>query len=198
MYEDEEVGEDIMGDIMGDDFEVVGYDDDGDPIIVSGKKKRRRKKRRGGGGMVAVNRASWRDGQLAPGVQKPQTGLLPLPMNGAGGTNTFSASVTSITFQGVMQKPFRGERFLVSVVRTGTSAVGRIIGQVFVGTDLQQADLAGFDMELVGSAQAFGVRLTMTAAQPGVWIRVPCVLSSALSGSDTIFVSMLLLGQIEH
>lgn len=198
MYDDDDsVGEDIMGDIMGDDFEVVGYDDDGDPIVVSGK-KRRRKKRRGGGGMVRVNKASWREGQLAPGVQAPQTGLLPLPMTGAGGTNTFSASVTSITFQGVMQKPFRGERFLVSVVRTGTSAVGRILGQVFVGTDLQQADLSGFDVELVGSAQAFGVRLTMTAAQPGVWIRVPCVLSSALAGSDTIFVSMILLGQISH
>lgn len=197
MYDDEEIGEDIMGDIMGDDFEVVGHDEDGDPIIVSGKKKRRRQ-RRGGGGVVKVNKAKWRNDQLAPGVQAPGTGLLPLPMSGAGGTNVFTATTTSITFQGVMQKPFRGERFLVSVVRTGTSATGRILGQTFVGTDLQQADLAGFDMELIGTPQAFGVRLTMSAAQPGVWIRVPCVLTTPLAGADTIQVQMILLGQIVH
>lgn len=181
-------------------FQVIGYDvmgdddDDDDDDVVAGRRSRRRKK---GKTMVAVQRAGWRDGQLAPGVQTPQTGLLPLPLSGPV-TNTFALAVQAITFQGVMQKPFRGERLLVDVVRTGTTATGRLLGQLFVGTDLQQADLAGLDLQQIGQSNAFGVRLTMTAAQPGVWIRIPTVLSNAIAGTDTIFVTMQLLGQITH
>jgi hypothetical protein len=188
------MGEDVMGD---DDEEVVGYDEDGDPIIVSGRRKRRRKARRGGSTMT-VHKAEWRKSQLAPGVIAPEEGLVPLPLSGNAGVNTFSVTVTSITFQGVMQKPFRGESLLVSVQRTGTTATGRLLGQIFVGTDLQQADLTGVDLELIGAVQGFGIRLTMKPAQPGVWIRFPTVLSSNPTGTDTIFVSMQLLGRIEH
>lgn len=172
--------------------DVVGYDDDGEPIIVGAR--RGRKKRR----LVAVQKAGWRETTLAPGVIAPDQGLLPLTLTGVGGVNTFTAAIPAITFEGQLQKPFRGERLLVSTVRTGASAVGRLISQLFVGTDLQQLDIAGFDAEQVGNPAAFGVRLTMKPAQPGVFIRLVARLSAVLAGTDTIFATCTVLGRNVH
>lgn len=176
-----------MGDYEGE-AQVVGHDDEGYPIVVGAAPKRRRRPK------VILKKAGWRSGQLAPGVIAPDQGLLPLPM----GQFTFTASAPTNTFAGQIQKPFRGERFLVSVVRTGTSATGRVLGQPFVGTDLALLDIQPIDMEQVGANNAFGVRLTMKPAQPGVFIRVVASLSNALTGTDTIFVSMQLLGRNVH
>jgi hypothetical protein len=188
---------DVMGDVMGEDddvsgdddgAQVVGYNDDGYPIVVTGKKRRR------GGSTVHVQKPNWRQSQLAPGVIAPDQGLLPLPM----GNFTFALAAQTNTFQGQLQKPFRGERLLVSTVRTGTSAVGRLLGQIFVGTDLSALDIAPVDLEQIGSPQAFGVRLTMKPAQPGVFIRIVTTLSSAIASTDTIFASVQLLGRNVH
>lgn len=199
MYEEyeEDGGYDVEGDVMG--MDVVGYENDGTPIVI-GKAAKRVKLARPAPprSLVAVNRPQWRNRQLAPGVIAPDQGMLPLPMNGAGGTNTFVLAGQTITFQGQLQKPFRGERLLVSTVRTGASATGRLIGQLFVGTDLQQLDVGGFDIEQVGTPNAFGVRLTMKPAQPGVFIRIVTTLSSPLAGADTIFASVQLLGRLIH
>lgn len=193
--EDDDVSGDVMGDVMGyggpmGDYEggasVVGYDDEGYPI-VSGRGRRR-------GPKVALTKPGWRRGQLAPGVIAPDQGLLPLPM----GNFTFVAAAQTFTFSGQVQKPFRGERLLVTTVRTGTSAVGRILGQIFVGSDLAALDVPPVDIEQIGQPTAFGVRLTMKPAQPGVFIRIVCSLSSALAGSDSIFTSVQLLGRNIH
>jgi hypothetical protein len=184
MYDEDE-------EVEGD---VVGYSDDGSPIIL-GAAKRRPKPR---GSLVRVSKAPWRRTQMAPGVIAPDQGLLPLPLTGTGGVNTFGAALANITFEGQLQKPFRGERLLVSVVRTGASAVGRLISQLFVGTDLQQLDVPGFDAEQVGDPQAFGVRLTMKPAQPGVFLRLVTALSTPLAGTDTIFATVTVLGRLVH
>lgn len=194
--DDEVEGADVLGYAgpMGDyegEAQVVGYDDEGYPVVVGAAPARRRRPR---GPTVRLVKPGWRSGQLAPGVIAPDQGLLPLPM----GQFTFTASAPTFTFAGQLQKPFRGERFLVSVVRTGTSATGRVLGQPFVGTDLALLDIQPIDMEQVGAQNAFGVRLTMKPAQPGVFIRVVTTLSSALAGTDTIFVSMQLLGRNVH
>lgn len=193
---DDEVEGDVMGDVMGygnyDDGEgaqVVGYDDSGYPIVVGAPKRRVARRP-----TVQLSKPGWRQGQLAPGVIAPDQGMLPLPM----GNFTFTASAQTNTFSGQIQKPFRGERFLVTTVRTGASAVGRILGQPFVGTDLALLDISPIDIEQIGSPQAFGVRLTMKPAQPGVFIRLVCTLSSALAGTDTIFASIQLLGRNIH
>jgi len=142
-------------------------------------------------------RPNWRN-QLAPGVIQPDEGMIPLGLNGTGGTNTFTATLNIITFQGSLQKPFRGERALVSTVRTGTSAVGRLLTLPFIGTDLQLADINQIDIELVGQAGAFGTRLTMKAAEPGVLIRFQITLSAVLTGTDTITASIMILGRVIH
>jgi hypothetical protein len=189
-----DVDGDVMGDVMGDD--VVG--------VV--------KRNRGTGRMSVVKttprspvamqmppKPQWRR-QLAPGVIQPDEGMVPLPLAAMGGTpaGTWAAGITQITFQGQLQKPYRPERLLCSVVRTGTTAVGRLLAVLFVGTDLQQAEIAGWDAELIGQATAFGTRLTCQAAEPGVLVRLVVTLSQAVTGTDTIFGSLMFLGRIIH
>jgi hypothetical protein len=183
-------------------FEVVGHHDDGTPIVadvtgdmdgeVMGAGRRGRM-------MRIPPRPNWRN-QLAPGVIQPDEGMVPLPLAAQAGTppGTFVAALPSITFQGQLQKPFRGERFLVSVVRNGASATGRLLTQLFVGTDLQQAEIAGWDIELIGQANAFGTRLTTKAAEPGVFIRTVITLSAPPTGTDSIFASIVVLGRVIH
>jgi hypothetical protein len=188
-YDDDDDGYAVDGDVMG--MEVVGYDDDGTPLVV-GKAKKKKKK------MMQVRRPDWRARQLAPGLIAPDQGMLPLPLTGSTGSNTFTAALQTVTFEGQIQKPFRGERLLVSTVRVGASATGRLISQLFVGTDLQQLDVPGFDAEQVGTPNAFGVRLTMKPAQPGVKIRLVTTLVGALAGTDTIATTVTLLGRLVH
>jgi len=196
MADFEVVGEDgevyeIVGDVMGD---VMGDDDDDDDYV--GASRRRRARRQRGGAVIRAKKASWRNAQLAPGVNAPGEGLVPLPLTGQQNGGIFNLTTNQITFEGQIQKPFRGERLLVSTVRQGTSAVGRLIAQLFVGTDLQQGDVPGFDLEQVGDPQAFGVRLSMNQAQPGVFIRVIAALNVPLTTTDTITTTVTLLGRI--
>lgn len=206
--DDDEVGVDVMGysGPMGG-FEasaVVGYDDYGHPLVV-GAPRRRRRGRRGrrrarhhaGRHSISVARPKWRGSQLAPGVIAPDQGMLTLPLTGTP-SNTFSLTQQATTFVGQVQKPFRAERLLVSTVRTGTSAVGRLLGLLFNGTDLQQLDITRFDIEQLGSPNAFGVRLATKPVQPGVLIRLDVTLSTALTTTDTIFTSVQLLGRNVH
>jgi hypothetical protein len=174
----------VVGDEM--DGEIMGYDE----LVGAAPMPPHRMHR-------LPPKPQWR-GQLAPGVIQPDEGMIPLPLVGNGGTNTFTAAIATITFQGTLQKPFRGERVLVSTVRTGASATGRILTLIFVGTDLQLADINGIDIELVGQAGAFGTRLTMKAAEPGVLIRFQGTLSIALTGTDTIQTQIMLLGRVVH
>lgn len=195
--DDDDVQGDVMGDVMGyggpmgnydGGAQVVGYDEEGYPVVVG----RARPKRRGP--QVQLTKPGWRNSQLAPGVIAPDQGLLTLPM----GSFTFTAAAQTNTFSGQVQKPFRGERFLIRVVRTGTTATGTILSQLFVGTDLAMLDVAPVDLESLGNPQAFGVRLTMKPAQPGVFIRALCTLDTVIAGADTIKVTLQLLGRNIH
>lgn len=195
---DDDVEGDVMGDVMGNyggpmgDYEgaaVVGHDRNGYPVVIG-----RAPRRAANVANVQVQRPGWRQGQLAPGVIAPDQGLLTLPM----GSFTYTAAAQTNTFQGQVQKPFRGERWLTRVVRSGTTATGTILAQIFVGTDLAMLDVAPVDLESLGSPQAFGVRLTMKPAQPGVFIRAITTLDTVLTTTDTIKVSLQLLGRNIH
>jgi hypothetical protein len=176
-------GNEILGEVMGDV--------DGDEIVG--------RRRRAGRSIAIPPKPQWRQ-QLAPGVIQPDEGMVPLTLVGQAGSpqGTFTAALQSITFQGQLQKPYRPERLLCSTVRTGTTAVGRLLTVLYVGTDLQQADINGWDAELVGLPGAFGTRLTCKAAEPGVLIRAVVTLSSALAGTDTIFANFTFMGRIIH
>ena len=114
-------GNEIVGDVMGGgDYNLHGDDVDGDYDVV-GRGRRTRK-------LAIPSRPQWRN-QLAPGVIQPDEGLVPLALAGQAGSPAgfFSATVPTITFQVQLQKPFRAGRLLASTVRTGVSAVGRIL-----------------------------------------------------------------------
>lgn len=179
-YDDDSVSGDVMGDV-----EIVGYDEESGHPIVSGRKPKKR------GHAVNVHKPRWRKSQLAPGVIAPDQGLLPLPL----GSFTYVLAAQTNTFVGQVQKPFRGERLLVTTVRTGTSAVGRVMGQMFVGSDLAALDVPSVDLEQIGAPNAFGVRLTMKPIQPGVQFRIITSLSNAIAGTDSIFCTIQLLGR---
>jgi hypothetical protein len=191
---DDDVEGDVMGDVLGYEGPMGDDEDDEGPIVVGRKRRRVRRKR---SAVVRVSKPRWRGSQLAPGVIAADQGMLPLPLTG-NPSDTFTAALNTITFEGQVQKPFRAERLLISVVRTGTSAVGRLIGQIFVGTDLQQLDVQGVDLELLGTPNAFGVRLTTKPCQPGVFIRLVTTLNVVLTASDTIKANMMLLGRNVH
>jgi hypothetical protein len=180
--------DDVSGDVMGNDVEIVGYDEDSGAPIVQGVAAPRRRAR---GPRVQLTKPGWRNSQLAPGVIAPDQGLLPLPL----GSFTYVLASQTNTFTGQVQKPFRGERLLVTTVRTGTSAVGRVMGQMFVGSDLAALDVPSVDLEQIGAPTAFGVRLTMKPIQPGVQFRIITSLSNALTGTDSIFCTIQLLGR---
>lgn len=197
----QDIDGDVMGDVMGDDID--GDDVDGDEVVGLVK----RNPRTGRASVMRVSpkrnmvqlakKPSWRR-QAAPGVNFPDEDMWPLPLKPLSASGIFTATATQITWQGQLQKPFRGERFLVQVSRTGPSAAGlQVMGQQFVGVNLQQAEIDPFNIELVGQANSFGTRLTLNAAEPGVLIRVQCFLfGGALAGADTIAVSMMWLGRV--
>lgn len=180
----EVTGEDIMG-------AVLGIDDD--EYEVGAARRRRMKLAKP---KIALNKAQWRTRQLAPGVQAPDQGMYPLGMDPSNGTGIFAAGVAQIQYTGQLQKPFRGERFMARVVRTGATATGTLLAQVFVGTDLQQASIRGVNIENIGDVQGFGVRMTMVPAQPGVVITVVVTPTVVPGAADTISLDLELMGRI--
>jgi hypothetical protein len=139
----------------------------------------------------------WRAAQQAPGVMAPTEQLLPLGFQSLDSGFTFvSGGGTTKAFLARPQKPFRGERLLVVVTKSaGAAATQVLIGSIFVGTDLQVVSAAPLPAEVFG-ATAFGVRLAMTSAQPGIDIFVNTALSGpALAVGETITVTITMLGR---
>lgn len=181
--------------------EVVGYDSNGSPIvgeIMGDMDGEVMGSRRSGRMMRIPGKPAWR-AQLAPGVIQPDEGMVPLALTPQAGAGSFTSTLNAITWIGRLQKPYRPERLIVTVVRTGTDAVGRLLGQLYVGTDLQQATIQGWDIEAVGSVTAFGTRLTCHQAEPGVELSLIVSLSNAMTvTTSSIFASVLFLGRVIH
>jgi len=188
----------VMGSVMGDDVdgdselagelaEVIG--------AVLGRHRRHHRH------AALPPRPGWREGELAPGVMMPDEGMLPLPLTPLQNNGQYTAAFPSITFQGQLQVPFRAERLLAqsSRVNTGGTAVGRILGQFFVGVHLSQAEIFGMDVELIGAVTAFGTRMTLIQAPPGVLIRIVTTITLVPTSPDTVTLpSMLFFGRTVH
>jgi hypothetical protein len=154
-------------------------------------------------GVAPVYGPPWRagpdHGMTAPGTPNVQEGHVPLPLNPETNSGIFSATVTNITFSSRPQKPFVLTRLLVIAAKTGASATSNfLVGQVFVGTDLQQGELGNINLEQIGAANAFDTWVSFKQAEPGVWIRVQAQPLAALTGSDTMTGSIQALGHYLH
>lgn len=155
--------------------------------------------KRGGGASIHLKKPSWRHGELAPGVNAPQSGQVPLPLLPLNAGGIFAAGVTAITYEGKLQKPYRAERLMASTVRTGATATARCVGQIFVGVDLNQAQLQSIDLEALGAPTAFDTRMQLMQAPPGVAISILASLfGAAPGGADTIALTMFFLGEVVH
>jgi hypothetical protein len=150
---------------------------------------------------VALQKPSWRHQEVAPGVNLPQSGQVVLPLTPLSANGTFSSVATAITFEGRLQKPYQAERLMATTVRTNTggTATARCLAQIFVGVDLNQAQLQGVDVELLGAANAFDTRMRLMQAPPGVAISLLTTLfGSSPTGTDTIALTMFFLGEVVH
>lgn len=191
--------------VLGD--ELDGDDIEGDVEIVGVRRNPRTGRQQivkryanpQGAAVHLPPKPSWRKGQWGPGVSAPKDDRLIVPFTPLAGGGTFTAALQGITYLGEPQKPFRGERLLVSVIRTGASSTGRLMALLFAGTDLQQGDVARFDIELVGQAGSFDTYITTTPVEPGVKLRFDILIQGvALANADTIFLTMQMLGSLVH
>ena len=186
---DEVEGDDVLGDdVLGDeeDFQVVG--------AVRRPVRRLRAARAPVRRGMMLTRPRWRN-QLAPGVPIPGQRLQPLQLTPSANNGVFAAAFTNINFVARPQVPFRAERILASVRRSGAAGILVLALNVFVGRQMQLVELGnGFDIEFFGPT-AFGVRLALDACEPGVEIRIGCSTSAVPAGADTLATSILLLGR---
>lgn len=185
-----------MGDVLGD---VLGEEVDGDDVeaIVGALKRRRGRGRH----MALPPKPDWREGQLAPGIYGPQQGLELLTMtpnlnNGVFDTTNIGAV---IQFTARPQRPYRAERLIAFVNRTpdagGVIPPGFVLANgIFVGTKLQQLTRGDFNVEIFGPT-AFGVRMSLEQAEPGIDITIDVRLSVAPTTTQTVGVSLQFLGR---
>ena len=139
----------------------------------------------------------WRQG-YAPGVGMPGEGMEQLPLTPAQNNGIFTATLSQIDFVARPQRAFRGERPLIVFRGVGTSAaqvIANINPGIFIGTQIVGSELGPVPIEGFGP-QAFGVRLTMPQATPGMIIRIPIQLQGVLTGTDTLLVSCSLIGRV--
>jgi hypothetical protein len=189
------VGQDVLGDEL-DSYELDGYGGGvGMALVGAPARPPARQVRR-----VAVQapaRPRWRN-QLAPGVPVPDYGCFPVPLTPQTNNGTFTAAIANIEYRAVAQVPFRGERLLTRVTRVGASAAGAQVfatNGVHIGIRPQVGVLGPLNLEDF-TAQAFGVRLVMQQATQGAEVRVFAFISPAISGTDTVTLSVQILGRV--
>lgn len=155
----------------------------------------------------------WRP-MMAPGSPPLGEGHVPLPLNpetfalSSGGGAVWGAPAggggappgTTVTFSARPQKPFKTSRLIVR--KSGPNAIGAaVVGQMFVGTDLQQGELGFFDIETIGAGGSFDTWVSMKQAEPGVWIRIQATLTAfplSTTGTDFVVVTVSAMGHYLH
>lgn len=179
-------GDDMDGDELGDS--VLGDSVLGMALVGAAKRAARKQHR---------SKPRWRE-NLAPGVPNPGYGVFPVPMTPQAANGIFTGGNTQIEYKAVTQVPFRGERMLVRVGRNGATANGALVfaqNGVFVGIRPQVGVLGAINLEDY-SANAFGVRLVMQAATQGAEIRIFAFVNPAVTGTDTLALSIQILGRV--
>lgn len=197
------VGMDLMGDdeLEGDEldtFELSGDDVLGDDVLgaalVGAARRRRALARRGHTGAA---KPKWRR-QLAPGVPEPGYGVFPIPLTPVTANGVFTGGVANIEYRAVAQIPFRGERLVSGIARNGATALGSLAfmnNGVHIGIRPQVGVLGPVNLETF-ARDSFGVRMVMQPATQGAEIRVFAFVNPPLTGTDTLALSLEILGRV--
>jgi len=186
----------ILGglDVVGDDLDGDEMDgDEMDGLSTVGRRRRAMARARGGqrGGPIAVPTPKWMNATTSQGVSRPQEDLDFMSFTPL----TIAAGATTGTLTAQPQRPFRGERLILTAtnITAGTDASGTatinpaiFVGAVQVGTNQGSTPFQAF------RADAFGVRLSWPAAGQGTTVNIPCVLTTVapaggVSISGTVF-----------
>lgn len=184
--------------MVGDDLDGEDMDgDDMEGLSTVGRARRRARARgaaRGGGGargQIAVPTPQWMNATTSQGVSRPQEDLDFMSFTPL----TIAAGATTGTLTALPQRPFRGERLILTAtnITAGTDASGTatinpaiFVGAVQVGTNQGATPFQAF------RADAFGVRLSWPAAGQGTQINIPTVLTTVapaggVSVAGTVF-----------
>lgn len=167
---------------------------------VVGKHRRKHHGHHGHDNPLAIEKASWRGKELAPGINVPGEGHVPLPMLPLQNNGVFQSTQPTITFQGAIQKPYKARRFLYQQAASGGNAASAIVlGQIFVGTDLQQAQLQPIPLAVLGAPTLFDGYMSLMQATPGVIVSILCSLAgTGIGDTSTLTVVMFWLGHVMH
>lgn len=205
---------DLMGeyDLDGDEldsYELSGEYGVGDDVLgtalvgddVLGAALRRTLARRAPRARAMQRRApappKWRR-QLAPGVPEPGYGVFPIPLTPVANNGVFTGGVANIEYRAVAQIPFRGERLVAGIARNGASALGALAfanNGVHIGIRPQVGVLGPINLETF-ARDSFGVRMVMQPATQGAEIRVFAFCNPPLTGTDTLALSIEILGRV--
>lgn len=121
----------------------------------------------------------------------PGARLQPL---GFGASAFTAASGTVLSLQATPQRPFKGQRLVVDITRTGASATGLItITRLDVGTANQLVS-SGPLSAAAFAATAFDVNLQLDPATPGILIVVQFAISAAPAAADRVDFSATMFG----
>lgn len=191
----------VLGYVMGDSSDgdyAEGDELDGEDMGDDTMGRRRRNRHV----MALPAKPRWRRGEVAPGIQAPNEGLELLTLEPDLNGGTFDATNVGaiITFTAKPQRPFQAERLIALVSRVPDAVAGVPAGfivsdGIFVGTQLQQLTRGGnFNLE-VFSPTAFGVRMRLSPAAPGIDLTIATrVLGPAPTGTQAFIVSLQFLG----
>lgn len=181
------VGDDLSGDMDGD---MDGDDMQGMSTVGRGRRRRQRGGQRGGG-PITVPTPRWMNATTSQGVSRPQEDLDFLSFTPL----TIAAGATTGTLTSQPQRPFRGERLILTAtnITAGTDASGTatINPAIFVGA-VQVGATQGATPFQAFRADAFGVRLSWPSAGQGTTVNIPVVLTTVapaggVSVTGTVF-----------
>jgi hypothetical protein len=126
-----------------------------------------------------------------PGVPMPGARLQPL---GFGSSAFTAASGTVLALQASPQRPFKGQRLVVDITRTGATATGLVtITRLDVGTANQLVSSGALGAAAF-AATAFDVNLQLDPATPGILIVVQFAISVAPGAADRVDFSATMFG----
>jgi len=142
----------------------------------------------------AAPRPSWIGNTSDQGVSVPQEELDVLPFTAS---NTFQQNQQSGSLTAYPQRPFRGERLILTAFdQTGADRLAAVVidPAIYVGASqvgASQGTLAG----VAFAATAFGVRLSMPSAGQGTRIYIPLRLLYNPGQGDEITYAATLFGR---
>jgi hypothetical protein len=191
------MGMDVVGDedIEGDDEDISGEE----YVVGRGRSMRHALARRAS--HIKLRLPNSLRGVTTQGVSRPKEELdfLPFRLVTAIPTGVLAAGF-STSLEAFPQRPFRGERLIITAALTNAGVTTNVdhvvvispamfVGAVQVGASQGDVPLAAF------AATAFGVRLAIPPAGQGTRILIPIILRFAQVAGDSTTVTATMIGR---